>query len=155
MRTCLLPPDPETWPTLNEIVRLSKGHWGYDEIFMEKFMATYGVSKDYLQRSQTFILKDGEEILGFYGFSHTDEGLYELDYFFLLPPHMGKGWGRLMWEYALETCRESGEREFVFWSDPFAEDFYLKMGCVRLEYRPSHIVPGRHVPFMKKELGPS
>lgn len=48
--------------------------------------------------------------------------------------------------------QEQENKEFIVWSDPFAEGFYEKMGCVKIGTRESPMMPGRHPALFKYSL---
>lgn len=145
-------------PTLNEleqinqIVRLSKGHWGYDEIFLNRFMENFSVTKEYLERNTSRIACIYEQLIGFYSFSIQADGSLELDNFFLHPSQIGKGLGRKLWVAYCDTAKELGKHEFTLWADPNTESFYLKVGCEKIGVRQSPMMPDRYPPVMRCKI---
>jgi GNAT superfamily N-acetyltransferase len=66
--------------------------------------------------------------LGFYSFIEADDGLL-LDRMFLDINQIGRGLGRVLWQYAVKTARDLGASEFVIGADPNAASFYEAMGA--------------------------
>lgn len=85
---------------INELLRLSKAHWGYDNAFLD----------------------------------------------------IGKGVGRMLWHTCCQEAKNQGQSEFIIWSDPNAEKFYIKMGCKKIGVRKSPMMPDRHPPILKFKL---
>lgn len=129
---------------LNNLMHLSKRHWGYDEVFMEKFMKKFALRPVTLLEGRTFITSLENKDIGFYNFILNKEGQCELENFFIYPELIGQGIGRVMWEKCLETARTKHISSFVLWADPNADGFYVKMGCTKIGQRPSPMGLGRY-----------
>lgn len=134
---------------INNLLRQSKAHWGYDEIFLDKFIEKFGITSAYLQSHSIRLLLVDAVLAGFYNFSLHENGELELDNFFLHPDYMGKGWGKKLWELCCEDAKKLGKTEFIIWSEPNAEKFYQRMGCIKIGERKSPMMPDRHPPIMK------
>ena len=78
-----------------------------------------------------FLAEEHGQIVGFYGF-RRNEGEIFLHDLFIEPKSIGKGVGKQLWEHALQTARENQYEKFLIESDPFAEEFYIKMGAKRI-----------------------
>ena len=74
-----------------------------------------------------------------------------LEWMFLGPHAIGRGYGRRMWDDAMARARAAGFRELLIESDRFAEDFYLTMGAVRVGAAASP-VDGALLPLLKVGL---
>jgi N-acetylglutamate synthase-like GNAT family acetyltransferase len=134
---------------INKLIRQSKAYWGYDDIFMDKFMALFGMTPEHIKNTHTFLFNKDESMIGMYSFFKNEEGRVELEKFFLHPDYVGKGLGRQLWIACCNTAKELGVTEFILWSDPSAENFYLKMGCEKVAEEESPVMPNRYVPIMK------
>jgi streptomycin 6-kinase len=137
---------------INNLVRLSKGYWGYDTTFMDKFMEIFGMTAEHFPHNHTFLLMIEAHLAGLYSFFITKEDTLELEYFFLHPDYIGKGLGRQLWEFCCKTARALKKKEFILWSDPNAEEFYTKMGCQKIAEKESPIMPNRAIPILKYVL---
>lgn len=136
---------------INQLLRLSKAYWDYDENFMDQFMQKFGVTVQYLQNNITELLYINNRLAGFYSF--IDKGNeFELDNFFLHPDFIGKGVGRKLWGACCDAAKTRGKSEFIIWSDPNAEPFYLAMGCVKIGTKKSPMMPNRYPPILKYQL---
>ena len=137
---------------INQLIRLSKAHWGYDREFMDHFMEKFGCTKEYLKSAITKIYFINNELIAIYSFSTHSDGLFELDYFLIHPDYIGKGLGRELWHACCTTAQGVGKDEFILWSDPNAENFYLKMGCDKIGTRKSPLLENRYAPILKFKI---
>ncbi len=80
--------------------------------------------------------------IGFYSFS-VGRKKSELDNFFIDPGYIGKGFGQKMWLIMVEDFKAHGISKFILWSDPGAEAFYKKMGCVKIGVKKSPMMSVR------------
>lgn len=138
---------PDEAIPLTELAYRSKAHWGYDREFMEACRATLRVSAELISGADVYVADVEGRVVGFYSLApwHSDLELY---HFFVDPPAMGNGVGRLLWDDAVRRASERGYSRLLIQSDPFAEGFYLKLGAERIGEVPSGAVPGRTLPLL-------
>lgn len=137
---------------LNDLMFISKQHWGYDAHFMKKFISQFGLTESYLAQGMTFIAFEHNTLIGFYSFCYHPNAQFELDNFFPHPDFIGRGKGRELWDACVQQATEYGVQQFILWTDPNAEPFYLKMGCVKVGERPSPLQPGRCPPILEYRI---
>jgi N-acetylglutamate synthase-like GNAT family acetyltransferase len=137
---------------LNDIMQCSKAYWGYDADFMKTFIKNFGLTSDYIDQKNTFVASSDNGTIGFYSFSITSDNQLELDNFFLHPNYIGKGFGREMWNYCTAMAKNYNVPSFVLWSDPNAEKFYQRMGCIKIGERQSPMMPNRYPSIFRYEL---
>jgi GNAT superfamily N-acetyltransferase len=137
---------PEEAAAIAELAMRSKAHWGYDEAFMETCRESLSPQPAYIREMPVYVLDEAGELRGFYGMSRED-GEWALE--FLFRATMGRGYGRLLFEHLVATAKEMGVERFTIDADPFAEDFYKKMGAVRIGEVKSTAIPGRYLPLME------
>jgi hypothetical protein len=70
---------------------------------------------------------------------------------FLEPRAIGRGYGRLMWNKAVEQANQAGFSRLTIESDRFAEPFYLAMGARRIGTTRSP-VDGAPLPLLQLRL---
>lgn len=136
---------------INELLRLSKGHWGYDKEFLDKFLYYLGLTPAYLHISTTRLLFVGDDLVGFYSLVMKN-GVLELDHLFVHPSFMRQGWGMQLWKECCNTVKELGKNEFTLWSDPHAEDFYNKLGCKKIGKAKSDLAPNRYLSVYRYKI---
>lgn len=137
---------------INQLLRLSKSYWGYDEAFINKFMEKLRITPNHFEKSTIFLLHVDNELAGFYNFLINEGDVLELDNFFIHPNHIGKGLGRKLWDACCKTSKKFGKTEFIIWSDPHAGHFYLRMGCEKIGVRESPVMPNRYPPILRYKI---
>jgi N-acetylglutamate synthase-like GNAT family acetyltransferase len=135
---------------LTELTVRSKAHWGYDDSFMERSRADleFQASK-FLPDFHVYILEAEGEPLGFCSLISVDSNTVELHDLFIEPRHIGKGYGKQLWNYAVNLARSLGFRRLVLTADPNAEAFYARQGAVRIGEKTSPVDSGRSLPVME------
>jgi|688.fasta_scaffold225576_1 streptomycin 6-kinase len=136
---------------INHLLRISKAYWGYDEKFLDSFMEKLGITEDYMKKNNIQLFFLDNKLVAFYNFVSNPLEL-ELDNLFIHPNYIGKGFGRKLWEKCCEAAKLMGYYEFTIWSEPNAEDFYLKMGCIKVGVRQSPLMPNRYPPILKYKI---
>lgn len=134
---------------LTELALMSKASWGYSNDFLEACKADLTVKESDILTKITYVIEDRKQIAGFYVLSIVNQ---ELEALFVHPDYMGKGIGRLLWQEALEQSKKHGLDSFNIYSDPYAENFYIKMGADRIGFAESKVFPERKLPLLKYEL---
>lgn len=134
---------------INSLMHASKAYWGYDQAFMDKFMQLFQLKSDYIEKNTVklfceFDQNQCKKLIGFYSFNLSEENNHELDNFFIAPDHIGKGLGKKMWDLLIEDLKLCRVKKFILWSDPGAEAFYKKMGCVKIGVKKSPMMPNRY-----------
>ena len=133
---------------INHLFFLSKGSWGYDEAFMHQCMSEYSITIDKILCNAFYLFYVDEVLAGFYSFIQEVNERAELDYFFLHPNYFGKGIGLKLWDACINTAKNIKITEFILYSDPNAEAFYLKMGCRKIGEQESPMIKGRLLPVL-------
>lgn len=122
---------PQQAKVLSDLSVESKGHWGYSKEQLNIWRKDLKIEEEEItQNLIRTILADGD-LVGFYSIKRekNEDILNDL---WLLPKAIGRGIGKLAFEKIKEDCLNLRIEEFVVISDPNAEGFYLKQGCVRI-----------------------
>lgn len=139
---------PEEAHILTGIAMRSKAFWGYDDAFIDACRNELTVTPEKINRNHVYLAMDGPDYVGFYCLiANGRSGV--LDSMFINPPHIGLGWGKILWDSLTALARKLGIREFTIDADPNAEGFYLKMGAIRIGHVESTAVPGRKLPLLR------
>ncbi|GAA1507124.1 GNAT family N-acetyltransferase [Nocardioides humi] len=152
MTTALRPARPGEAAALTELALRSKGHWGYDDGFLEACRDELTMRDDELAARRTVVaeLPDGR-IAGF----RTLEGeppTGVLGMMFVDPDLIGHGVGRALVTHLVEEARAAGFTLLTIDADPNAEAFYRAAGAVRVGATPSGSIPGRVLPLLELRL---
>jgi len=119
----------DEYETLTDIAIKSEAYWGYDSDYMAKFKSIYNVSEEFIKNNPTVLIEEGNSIIGFYGLICKDNET-SLEYFFIEPKYIGKGYGKLLWNYLVSDCKNLGIENFDIVTSPQAKEFYVKMGAI-------------------------
>ncbi len=141
----------EEAPTLTALTLRSKAHWGYDVEFMSAAVAELTITPEYILQHAVFILQADDEILGYTSFVDQGEELL-LDNLFIEPAHIGKGYGRILWQHAVDYARRASCQAIILVADPNAVPIYAHLGAVQYGEEASNIQPGRTLPKMRFTL---
>ena len=139
---------PEEAQLLSELALRAKGHWGYDQDFLEACRSELTLTPDYIAASPVFVLEEEAQVIGFYGLREQGNEL-ELLYLFVEPSAINRGYGKRLWKHAVELAAKRGFREISIESDPYAEAFYRAMGAQHVGVVSSSVQTGRTLPLLK------
>jgi GNAT superfamily N-acetyltransferase len=126
----------EEHEALSRIALEAKAHWGYRAADLARWEADLTVSPDSLTQQPTFVAEVGSCIAGFFQLSFAPAGP-ELEHFWVLPDHAGKGIGRALLERAVREVVARGHLKLLIDADPNAERFYIACGAVRTGEKPA------------------
>jgi len=130
---------------LNSIAVNSEAFWGYDSAFMESFKTLYNITEEFIRDCAIYVVEENENIIGFYSIL-TNSKEASLEYFYIDPQYIGKGYGRLLWNHMIAICSKGDINHIVLVTSPQAKDFYIKMGAVQTEEVESIVMKGRKIP---------
>jgi GNAT superfamily N-acetyltransferase len=146
------PAQPEEAPLLTALALESKAYWGYDAAFMAACRAELTVTPAQIAAQPTYVLEERASVLGFYMLDRERVPLVELDFFFVAPPAIGRGYGRQLFKHAVTTALGYGDETMLIQSDPNAEGFYRACGAQLISYTPSASIVGRMLPTLTLAL---
>jgi N-acetylglutamate synthase-like GNAT family acetyltransferase len=136
---------------LTSITKKSKAYWGYSAEKIQKWDKNLTISQDYIRDYNVFKLIENGLIIGYYSYVFKDEKVIELDNLFILPEHIGRGFGKYLLLDFLNRIKETGIEKITLDSEPNAEDFYAKMGFVKVgEFETS--IKNRFMPIMEMKV---
>jgi len=130
----------------------SKAHWGYDAEFMRRSAASLRVSSADIALGRVLVAVDGRDRALGVASVIPDGASADLDLFFVDPPFMGRGVGRVLFKAAVQAAFMSDTRTLTILADPNAAAFYERMGARFLRNAPSDAIPGRTLPLYEYDL---
>lgn len=136
--------------TLSAFCLRSKGHWGYDDTFLEACREELSIREADLGDLLRVATVDGK-LAGVVqlDFEEHDASLEKL---FVDPPFIGKGVGAVLLSWALEMARARGATRLVVEADPGAADFYRRFGAMDAGSVASGSIEGRFIPRLVLKL---
>lgn len=114
---------------LNQLTLAGVRHWGHHVKHPEAYESLQAelVSDDDPAEHHVLVWEDQEGIAGFIDLRDRGDHV-ELVRMFLRTQLIGHGYGRVLWERAVEEASEMGDRLLIV-SDPQAAGFYDAMGA--------------------------
>lgn len=138
---------PDEADFLSDLAVRAKGYWGYDAAFLRDCRVQLSVHPDEAAEGLVTVAERDGVVVGFYLLERKPPvGVLHL--MFVEPEHIRRGVGRELWAHVVVTARAVGLTSFTIEADPFAEDFYSKMGAVRTGFAPSAVRSGRKLPLL-------
>jgi N-acetylglutamate synthase-like GNAT family acetyltransferase len=142
---------PSEAANISALALRSKALWGYDAAFMEACRAPLTVDPEAIAICPFYVLDEGGTITGFYGLSgQPPRG--EIEFLFIEPGSVRSGRGQRLARHFLALARRLGFKEMDVSADPFAENFYVTMGAVRIGEVASDAIPNRLIPRLRFSL---
>lgn len=130
--------------TLNRIAVESEAYWGEDDDYMTHFSREYKVTEMMVTEDYVYILEDEQKLAGFFAIIDND-GVSELELFYIEKSLIGHGYGDKLWHQMTEFCKKEGIRKIEFVGSDDVVAFYEKLGAVPLERIKSVLQTGRIV----------
>jgi N-acetylglutamate synthase-like GNAT family acetyltransferase len=143
---------PQEALLLSELALRSKGYWGYDANFLASCKEELSYDESQLS-SPAYCFKvaevHGYKIIGFFALNFLDTDYAELEALFIEPEVIGQGWGKHLLTAAIAVAKEHKAKCIALQADPFAEDFYLANGAVKVGETESQSISGRFLPLFE------
>jgi len=136
---------------LSELCLRSKAYWDYDRAFIEACREELTLTTTNLEEDYVMVADDDGQSAGVVQLV-LEGTTAELEKLFVDPSWIGKGIGRQLFIWALETARSNGATIMNVVADPGAAPFYEKLGFVQFGTYPSGSIAGRELPHMRLQL---
>lgn len=138
-------------PLLSELCLRSKAYWKYDRAFIEACREELTLTKENLAEDYVMMAEDDGRAAGVLHLV-LEGTTAELEKLFIDPEWIGKGVGRDLFKWAVETSLAKGATIMNVVADPGAAPFYEKMGFEQFGTFASGSIPGRELPHMRLNL---
>jgi len=136
---------------LTDLVKKSKAHWGYTLSQMKEWDNELTINHDYINSNEVFKLSLDNHIIGCYSYLKINHNTVKLDFFFILPNYIGKGFGKLLMHHFFKKIENDTIKKIMVESDPNAENFYANYGFKTIDKLKSSI-ENRFLPLMQKDI---
>ena len=115
-------------PMLTELSLRSKSYWRYSKEYLEKCRFHLTIDEEYIRHWPVVVIEaQAAQMIGYYSLK-VIEGENRLDNLWLDLPYIGKGFGKLALQHAIERAKDLGWDHFFLASEPMAVPFYAKFG---------------------------
>lgn len=135
---------------LTVISKAAKSHWGYSDDWIKLWEEELTITPDYISHHQVWKLCEGDQIIGFASVENHRE-YYEIGHLWVLPDHIGKGYGSNLLLYCNTHSIPPGSKVRVI-SDPYAKGFYERHGFIEIGSHASK-PEGRMLPVLERSRG--
>lgn len=129
------------------LARRAKATWGYDEAFLDRFVAEQMGPFDG-PGSVVVVAEEADALIGFAMMADRGDVAWMED-LWVDPAHQRSGIGAALIAAVCDLARSWGSAAVELESDPNAEPFYVAQGAVRVGVRLSALRPGVELPQMR------
>jgi len=126
MKVMIRNASPDQAAELSAIALAAKGHWGYSSEQLDHWRAEFlTFTPTFIRDNQVWVAIADEQIVGFAAVKEEGEAI--LDDLWVLPAYIGHGIGKQLFRHVAANVPQ-----FIFTSDPHADQFYYKMGAQKI-----------------------
>lgn len=136
---------------LTSLTLRSKSYWNYTANQIASWKEELTVSKKYIEDNEVFKLASNHKIIGFYAYNHINSKEVKLNFLFVDPMFIGKGFGKLLMEHFLLQVSKLNFESVTLDADPNAQKFYEQFNFEVVGQLKSSI-KNRFLPVMLKKL---
>ncbi|MFK7813109.1 MAG: GNAT family N-acetyltransferase [Maribacter sp.] len=136
---------------LTELTIRSKSHWGYGKKQIEEWRAELIITEKYIKQNHIYKLEIDTLAIGFYAYRSENETDIKLDYLFVEPKYIRKGYGQLLMSDFIKRIENSEFERVILDADPNAEEFYNKLGF-RVIGKLKSTIKNRFLPIMELKI---
>ena len=136
---------------LTDLTMRSKDHWGYGRKQIEEWREDLTITPKYIDENHVYKLTVEGRIAGFYAYQAESERVVKLNYLFIEPEDIGKGFGRALVDNFFKRIKRTEFNKVVLDADPNAEEFYLRIGF-KVVGRLKSSIKDRYLPIMEMAL---
>lgn len=136
---------------LTDLTIRSKNHWNYGDKQISEWKDELTITSKYIDDNQVYKLTKGDQLIGFYAFGPESTNIVKLNYLFIAPEFIGKGYGKVLITDFLKRVKNSTYQKVTLDADPNAEKFYERIGFKAVGKLKSSI-KDRFLPIMEMEI---
>ena len=142
---------PEEIALLEDIIMDSLSIWGYSSEELVGLKKRLEISSELTKKSVTYVVELNKEIAGFW-LQEIKSDLSE-NRFYIKQNFIKKGIGSALWHNVSRKLASDYSLDYItFISDANAQEFYEKMGAVKIDEIPSSVLHRTNVPIMRYNL---
>lgn len=136
---------------LSALCLRSKAWWGYDADFMARCVDELSLTSHDIATTDVMIAEAQGQLAGMAQISIENDKA-DLQRLFIDVPYMGKGCGKILFDWAVSHSQQRKCRVMTIEADPQAAAFYYHMGAVKVGDIPSGSIPNRYLPLLEIKL---
>ena len=139
---------------ITELTMRSKNFWDYGKNQMEEWRDELTITPKYIDENQVFKIIKNDRLIGFYAYQSINSKLVKLNYLFVEPEFIGKGYGKILMKDFLKRIENNKYERVTLDADPNAERFYRSFGFDIIGKLKSSI-KDRFLPIMELKIKPA
>ena len=139
---------------LTELTIRSKSYWNYGKKQIEEWREELTITEKYIDENQIYKLVVDNILVGFYAYQAEGKINIKLNYLFIEPEYIGKGYGKILMTDFLKRIENSEFKKVIVDADPNVEEFYNKLGFQVIGKLKSTI-KDRFLPIMELKIKPT
>lgn len=139
---------------ITELTIRSKDHWGYGKDQIEAWRAELTITPKYIDENQVIKVTKEEQLVGFYAYQASNSKVVKLNFLFIEPDFIGKGYGKILMKDFLKRVEKDGYESATLDADPNAEKFYRSFGF-DVVGKLKTAIKDRFLPIMELKIKPA
>lgn len=136
---------------LTELTIRSKSYWEYGQEQIEAWRPELTITEKYISENQVYKLVIDNLLIGFYAYQAETKTDIKLNFLFVDPKFIGKGYGKILMTDFLKRIKKSGFVKVTLDADPNAKKFYIAFGF-HVIGKLKTAIPNRFLPIMELKL---
>src|SRR5690606_39603027 len=92
---------------ITELTIRSKDYWNYGAKQIEEWSDELTITSKYIDENHVYKLITTNELVGFYAFQLINQKVIKLDFLFIEPMHIGKGYGKVLLTDFLQRIKKT------------------------------------------------
>lgn len=147
----ILRANPDDHAVLTNITKKSKAYWEYSAWQMKEWSDLLTITEDYIKTNEVYKLSIDHLTVAYYSYIDLDETTIILDYLFVLPDYIGKGYGKSLMNDFINKIKKTERKRIILDADPNAQKFYESFGFIKIGQAETSI-KDRFLPVMELKL---
>ena len=127
---------PDDAAELSTLAKRSKANWGYPRDWLARWDSELTFTRAYLDSHRAWVAAASGTLVGMCVLELRADGAW-LEHVWIAPEAQRRGIGRALVEEALRAAAALGISRVTLASDPFAEQFYMKLGAKPYGFEPA------------------
>jgi hypothetical protein len=133
---------------LSQLAMRSKAYWPYPADYLEKCVEALRIDENYIQNWPVFVGESDQRSFGFFALKNI-AGENRLDHLWIDPPFIKMGFGKSLFHRSVQEAQLLKWNSFRLAADPYALDFYLRLGGHQIGTVQSRIKPDLFLPHIE------
>ena len=138
---------------ITELTIRSKDYWNYGAKQIEEWSDELTITSKYIDENHVYKLITTNELVGFYAFQLINQKVIKLDFLFIEPMFIGKGYGKVLLTDFLQRIKKTEYEKIILEADPNAEKFYERNGF-KVVGKLKSSMKDRFLPIMEMKIKP-